>query len=74
MYEGEPIMKNIKEDNREIKEYTINMAGKPDKGNLLIIDGNTKEYISYNGFESPTIDSKGKVIKNGKLLNVKRNL
>jgi hypothetical protein len=62
-------MKQIKN-----KTYTINMAGIPDKGILLIIDGDTKEYISFEGFEPPVIDKKGKVIKTGKLLNVKRNL
>lgn len=50
------------------------MAEIPDNGNLLIIDGDTKEYISFEGFESPVIDKKGKVVKTGKLLNVKRNL
>jgi hypothetical protein len=55
-------------------KYVINMNDKPKAGIILIDGGNFKEVISYNGFESPVIDKNGKVIKNGKLLNVKRNI
>lgn len=50
------------------------MTGVPDKGNLLVIDGDTKEYISFNGFNPPIVNKNGKIIKNGELLNVKRNI
>ncbi len=55
-------------------KYVINMNDKPKAGIILIDGDNFKEVISYSGFESPIIDKNGKVIKNGKLLNVKRNI
>lgn len=56
------------------KTYTINLAELPtDQGILVIDDENTHEVITFEGVESPIIDYKTKkVIKPGKLLNVKR--
>ena len=50
------------------------MAEIPKKGMLLIKDGDFREVITFDGVESPIIDENNKVIKSGKLLNVKRNL
>jgi len=55
------------------KTYHINLAEIPsNKGVAVIVDGDNKEYISFNGIQSPIMDKKGNVIKSGKLLNVKR--
>jgi len=53
-------------------DITINLAELPECGSL-IVDGDTSEVITYSGIEPPVI-YKGKVIKPGKLLKVKRNL
>lgn len=55
------------------KTYHIKLSEVPkNKGIAVIIDGDTKEYISFNGIQSPIIDKKGNILKYGKLLNVKR--
>lgn len=67
----------IPDETRELyirmTKTTINLAELPTYNGLLIIDGNMHEIFTFNGVEFPVIDMEiGKVIKEGKLLNVER--